>query len=384
MQPVYLDNACTSFPKAPPVAEAMTNYLLSLGVNISRSSYSRAFAVSDLVYETRELIAGLFNAPDPRNVIFTKNITESLNVILQGLLKNGDHVIVSAMEHNAVMRPLTQLTRNGVNFSRARCFPDGSLDFEALSACRQKNTRAVIMTHASNVCGTLLPLQQIGEFCRQNGLIFIVDSAQTAGSFPLDMKAMHIDALTFTGHKGLLGPQGIGGFVLTNELVAQTEPLITGGTGSLSHTEETPSFLPDKFEAGTLNLPGIAGLNAALKWLSATGIDAIREHELTLCQEFLAQLKQLENDGRLKIIGTTDTRDRAPVVSIQCLTEDNAVIAQKLDEEYGIMTRVGLHCAPSAHKTLNTYPTGTIRFSFGWHNTGEDIQLAIKALNEIL
>lgn len=384
MNPIYFDNACTSFPKAPPVAAAVADYLTNIGVNINRSSYAQSITAADLIFETRELITSFFNAPDPRNVIFTKNITESLNTILQGLLKNGDHVIVSSIEHNAVMRPLNSLSTNGISFSRAICSSDGTLDIESLIACKQKNTRAVIMTHASNVCGTLLPLQQIGEFCFQNGLIFIVDTAQTAGVFPIDMEKLHIDALAFTGHKGLLGPQGIGGFIITDKLAAQITPLITGGTGSLSHTEEIPSFLPDKFEAGTLNLPGIAGLNTSLKWLNNKGIDSIRNHELNLCHEFITQLLPFEKTGQLKIIGKHDTADRAPVVSIQCLTDDNAIIAQRLDEKYHIMTRTGLHCAPSAHKTLLTYPTGTIRFSFGYNNTSEEISCAINALKELL
>ena len=245
------------------------------------------------------------------------------------------------------------------------------------------NTKAVAMMHASNVCGTVLPIGEVGEFCRKHGLKFIVDSAQTAGVLDIDMEKMHIDALAFTGHKGLLGPQGIGGFILKEEMIALVDPLLSGGTGSISHTEEIPDFMPDRFEPGTMNLPGIMGLHAGLRWLRETGIGTIRTHELSLTQYFLEGLEPLEKQGLLKIIGKRDCRDRTGVVSIQTLTKELSQAAFELDTEYGIMTRVGLHCAPSAHRSLGTFPTGTIRFSFGWWNTREEADKAIDALKEI-
>ena len=384
MRQIYLDNGSTTFPKPPAVAEAVYRYLTESGSNIGRGNYSRAYAVEDQIFETRELLCTLFHGPDCRNVIFTKNVTESLNVILKGLLRPGEHVLTSSMEHNAVMRPLTQLTKRGVTFSRVPCAADGRLRLEAMEGLVRENTRAVVMTHASNVCGTVLPIAAVGDFCQRHGLLFIVDSAQSAGVLPIDMEAMHIDALAFTGHKGLLGPQGTGGFVLGERIVPHLEPLLSGGTGSLSHTEEVPDFLPDRFEAGTMNLPGLLGLRAALLWLEETGREHILRHELDLTERFLQGLAPLEAAGRLRVLGPRGREGRTGVVSLQTLTQDPAQAAFRLDQEFGIQTRVGLHCAPAAHRTLGTFPTGTIRFSPGWWNTEEDVAAALAALEEIL
>ena len=399
---IYLDNAATSFPKPEEVPKAVYDYMTKLGTNVNRGGYATAYDTESVVFECRELIGALFHAPDYKNVVFTRNITESLNVVLKGLLHSGDHVIVSSMEHNAVMRPIRQLEKKGVSFTRAQCESDGSLKPEKLFACLRPDTKAVVMTHASNVFGTMLPIQEVGAFCKENGLVFILDSAQTAGVFPIDMEKMHIDILCFTGHKGLLGPQGIGGFILRDELVLKIEPLISGGTGSLSNVETVPEFMPDRFEAGTPNLPGIFGLHAALNWLRKLGekslsaelfttehcfsaaLEKISEHELQLTEEFLTLLEPLEKEAKLKIIGKKDTEMRTGVVSIQTLTRELSDTAFQLDTRYGIMTRVGLHCAPSAHKTMGTFPTGTIRFSFGFANTDKEVNLAIDALKELL
>ena len=399
---IYLDNAATSFPKPEEVPKAVYDYMTKLGTNVNRGGYAAAYDTETVVLECRELIGALFHAPDYKNVVFTRNITESLNVVLKGLLHSGDHVIVSSMEHNAVMRPIRQLEKKGVSFTRAQCESDGSLKLDTLYRCLRPDTKAVVMTHASNVFGTMLPIQEVGAFCKENGLVFILDSAQTAGVFPIDMEKMHIDILCFTGHKGLLGPQGIGGFILRDELVLKIEPLISGGTGSLSNVETVPEFMPDRFEAGTPNLPGIFGLHAALNWLRKLGekslsaelfttehcfsaaLEKISEHELHLTEEFLTLLEPLEKEGKLKIIGKKDTEMRTGVVSIQTLTRELSDTAFQLDTRYGIMTRVGLHCAPSAHKTMGTYPTGTIRFSFGFANTDKEVKLAIDALKELL
>lgn len=383
MEKIYLDNASTTFPKPENVARAVYEYMTGSGVNINRGCYDEAYAVEELVMETRELLCDLFDGADCRNVIFTKNVTESLNVILKGFLKSGDHVLVSSMEHNAVMRPLVQLGADQITFTRIPCDTQGNLLTETMESLLLPNTRAVVMMHASNVCGTVMPIQEVGEFCQEHNLKFIVDCAQTAGVFPVSIKSMYIDALAFTGHKGLLGPQGIGGFILTDEMVKLTEPLISGGTGSISHTEEIPEFMPDRFEPGTMNLPGIIGLRAGLLWLKEIGINKIRKHELELTALFLEKLKKLEEDGKIRILGRRDCEMRTGVVSIQTLEKELSEAAYELDADYGIMTRVGLHCAPSAHKTLETYPTGTIRFSFGWNNTEEHVDKAIKALEEI-
>lgn len=384
MSKIYFDNGSTSFPKPKAVSDAIYHYMTTLGSNVNRGGYEQAYEVEELLYDTRQLLCELLNASDCKNVVFTKNVTESLNVLLKGFLKAGDHVLVSSLEHNAVMRPLVQLEESGITFSRIPCNADGTLCMEQMEALLCASTKAIITTHASNVCGTLLPIKKVGTFCKAHGLYFFVDSAQTAGVCPIDMAEMNIDALAFTGHKGLLGPQGIGGFLLKEHMIAQIEPLLSGGTGSLSHTEQIPTFMPDRFEAGTMNLPGIIGLREGLLWLKETGIENVLAHELRLTGQFLSGLAPMEQDGKLRTIGLNATAGRTGVVSIQTLAQDLAQVAYRLDNEYGIMTRVGLHCAPSAHKAFDTYPTGTIRFSFGWWNTEVEVATAINALKEIV
>lgn len=380
MEQIYLDNASTSFPKAEGVAEAMYHYVKDCGCNVSRGSYEGAYATEELLLRTRQQLNRLFHGPGSRCVVFTKNITESLNVLLKGLLRPGDHVLCSAMEHNAVMRPLVQLQRQGIAFDRIPCREDGSLVIEAMEGLLWENTRAVVLLHGSNVCGTLLPAAEVGAFCRRHGLLFILDTAQTAGAFPIDMTALGVDALAFTGHKGLLGPQGTGGFLLSQALASQIEPLLSGGTGSVSHLEEVPAGLPDRFEAGTLNLPGLVGLHAALEWLEKTGIEHIRRHELALTERFLRGASGISG---LRLVGRQDTSGRAAVVSVVPERTDPAFVADALSREFGIMTRVGLHCAPNAHKTLGTFPTGTIRFSFGPYTQPGQIDLALDALERL-
>ena len=380
MERIYFDNASTSFPKAEGVAEAVYHYLKDCGCNINRGGYDEAYQAEETVLRTRQQLTELFHGPDCRNVVFTRNITESLNVLLKGFLKAGDHVLVSAMEHNAVMRPLSQLTEQGVSFDRIPCMADGTLDVSAMDRLLRENTRAVVMLHASNVCGTLMPVGTVGAFCHAHGLRFILDTAQTAGVFPIDMEAMHIDALAFTGHKGLLGPQGIGGFILQPDMVPLVQPLIAGGTGSISHEEQMPSFMPDRFEAGTMNLPGIMGLHAALCWLERETIAAVRSHELELTERFLSGALDIPC---LRVVGRQDIAGRAGVVSVVPENADPALAADALGREYGIMVRVGLHCAPNAHKTLGTFPTGTIRFSFGRWNTPQQVDTALSALREL-
>ncbi|HAS74135.1 MAG TPA: cysteine desulfurase [Clostridiales bacterium UBA8960] len=381
MKRTYLDNAATSFPKPKGVSEAMCHYIEHIGANVGRGNYRSAYSADEVVYETREMIKTLFNAEDSKNVIFTPNVTYSVNNILKGFLKPGDHVLVSSMEHNAIMRPLVQLTHQGVTFDRIPCTREGKLVVETMLSLVKPNTKAVILMHASNVSGTIMPLEEVGHFCQRHRLKFIVDAAQTAGVLPIDMKSMHIDALAFTGHKSLLGPQGIGGFVVTDEMALMIEPLISGGTGSLSHSEEIPMVMPDRFEAGTLNLPGIFGLQASLKFLMETGLEKIHQKEQALTNRFILGIKTLPE---IEIIGPKDMSHRMAVVSIQIKTKDIALVAHELDKQYGIMTRVGLHCSPSAHKTLGTYPVGTLRFSFGFFNTEKDVDYALEALKNIL
>ncbi len=383
-QRTYLDNASTSFPKPPCVPDAVYAYMTRMGTNAGRGEYAGAFETDDLVLGAREKLCDLLGGEDPSCVVFTRNVTEALNLVLKGSLRAGDHVIASSMEHNAVMRPLTQLAARGVEFSRVPCAPDGTLNPADVAPLMRPNTRMVVMTHASNVCGTALPLAEVGRVCREHGACFVVDAAQTAGVLPVDARSLCADAVCFTGHKGLLGPQGIGGAVLTREFARTIEPLVAGGTGSASSSEEMPGFLPDALEAGTLNLPGIAGLSAALDWVSGRGTQTICAHEQALAAAFIDGLGDLETSGAVRVVGLRGAEGRTGVVSIQTPGHELAEVAHTLDADHGIQTRVGLHCAPSAHKTLGTFPTGTIRFSFGWANTNADVVRAVNALERIL
>ena len=393
MNKIYLDQASTSFPKAPSVAQTVYDYLSGSAVNVNRGGYRAAYSVEEQIFETREQLRKLFHfsSGKGKNVIFTENITTSLNILLKGLLKPGDHVLVTAMEHNAVMRPLVQLQKQGVDFDRIPCASDGTLLLNKASSLLRPSTRLLVCLHASNVCGTMMPAQEIGNFCKEHGLLFILDTAQTAGTVDIDMEKFHIDALAFTGHKGLRGPQGTGGFLVTQEMAELMEPLISGGTGSVSHTEEIPDFLPDRFESGTPNLPGIYGLHQALLFLKngeenfETHMAQLYQREMKLTGYFLEKLLELDDTGKhIRIVGKNDLQDRTAVVSLQTPEQDLAQVAWRLDSEYSVMTRVGLHCAPNAHKTLDTYPAGTIRFSFGPENTEEELDTAIDGLKKIL
>ncbi|WP_409069031.1 aminotransferase class V-fold PLP-dependent enzyme [Clostridium sp. FAM 1755] len=381
MKNVYLDNAATSFPKPPDVGESMLNYTKNIGCNINRGVYTSSLTAENMVFETRELICSLFNFSKPENVVFTKNITESLNLLIKGLLQKGEHVIVSSMEHNAVMRPLTSLTKNGIEISKVSCDIFGQLNINDVVKEIKSNTRAIIMTNASNVCGTILPLEEVGKLCRENNLIFIIDAAQTAGFLDIDFEKIGADALAFTGHKGLLGPQGIGGFLIKDSLIPKVHPFIEGGTGSLSEYEIQPSYMPDKYESGTINIPGIYGLNASLKYIRKTSLISIRKKELFLTKLFIENALNLDDT---RLVGLNTINNRTSVVSLDFNKIDNAIVSLDLSNEYNIMTRCGLHCAPSAHKTLNTFPQGTVRFSFGHFNTKEDITYTIDALNKII
>ncbi|QOR35205.1 aminotransferase class V-fold PLP-dependent enzyme [Clostridium sp. 'deep sea'] len=381
MRSLYLDNGATSFPKAPGVAESMSNYLLNVGCNINRGAYSASYEAQNLVFETRELICDLFNFNKPENVVFTKNVTESMNVLIKGLLKEEDHVLVSSMEHNAVMRPLKSLHSRNVDFTRIACNELGELNCDDIVNNIKPNTKAIIMTHASNVCGTIFNLKKVGSICKQKGLFFIIDSAQTAGFLDIDYQLLNADAIAFTGHKSLLGPQGTGGFIVNDKMVKAMSTLIEGGTGSLSELEVQPEYMPDKFEAGTLNIVGIYGLNVALKYLAKVGLKTIREKELYLTDLFL---KGLSNMPNVKTVGKKSIVGRTAIVSVDFYKNDNGIITHQLNKEYGIMTRSGLHCAPSAHKTLGTFPNGTVRFGFSHFNTKTDIEYALDSISKIL
>jgi cysteine desulfurase family protein len=381
MEKVYLDNAATSYPKAPGVGQAVKNFIDNNGSSIKRGVYKSALSVEETVYETREQLCRLFNLPKTDNIVFSMNITQSLNYLILGLLQPGDHSIVSSMEHNAVMRPLSLLKRSKVSFDRVACDEMGRLNPKDILKHIKPTTKAVIMTHSSNVCGTVLPIEEVGRICKEKGMLLIVDAAQSAGVLNIDSKALNADAIAFTGHKGLLGPQGIGGFAVSDELAAALRPLICGGTGSDSDIEEQPEYMPDKFEAGTPNIPGIIGLNHALKYLEQTGIDNIRNTEMALTKLFLEDISNIKG---IRIAGKKDVIDRTAVVSLDFETMDNGEISYLLDRDFGIMTRCGLHCAPSAHKTLQTFPQGTVRFSFSHCNTYAEIKYTIDAIYKVL
>jgi cysteine desulfurase family protein len=380
MNYVYLDNGATSFPKAPGVAQSISDYILNVGTNVNRGAYSASYQAENTLYETRELVCQLFNFNKPENVIFTKNITESLNILIKGLLRNGDHLVVSSMEHNAVMRPLNALG-DKIEYTKAKCNNLGELDIKDFEKSFKPNTRAVVMTHASNVCGTILNLEKVGKICKDKGIFFIIDSAQSAGFLDIDFNKLNADAVGFTGHKSLLGPQGIGGFVISNSLVDEMDTFIEGGTGSLSDTEVQPDYMPDKFESGTLNIPGIYGLNASLKYLLKEGLNNVRDKELELLDKFIQGIYNIEN---IEIIGKKTLEKRTGILSLDFTNKDNGIISHQLSRDFGIMTRCGMHCAPSAHKTLGTFPRGTVRFGLSHFNTLEEIEYTLDSIYKIL
>ncbi len=377
---IYFDNGSTSWPKAPGVAEAMSELLTKGAFNINRGNYEGAYEVEGLVLETREKLAKMFHCEESKRVLFSPGITHSLNYFIKGFLKAGDHVIVSGIEHNAVMRPLRQMEACGVTYDIAATAEDGSVTAEAVESLVKPKTKAVIISHASNVCGTVLPIEAIGQVCKKHDLFFVVDSAQSAGTIQIDMEKCGIDFLAFTGHKGLLGPQGIGGFLISEKLDEQMVPYIAGGTGSQSDSLDMPMNLPDKYESGTMNLPGIIGLHAALSYIEETGIEYIHDKKMELTAYFLEKLREFPN---IRVVGKQDVQDRVAVVSLDFQGEDNAIIAFELEQNYGIMTRVGLHCAPIAHQSLHTYPQGTVRFAFSASNTKEEIDRCIDGFREL-
>lgn len=378
---IYFDNGSTSWPKAPGVVEAMTELLTKGAFNINRGNYEGAYEVEGIVLDTREKLARLFHAPSSRCVVFTPGITYSINFFLKGLLKPGDHVIVSGMEHNAVMRPLRQLESIGVAYDVAQADTEGMVSPDKVELLIKPETKAVMVTHASNVCGTVVPIKEIGEICKRNHLFFAVDSAQSAGTLEVNMQECSIDFLAFTGHKGLLGSQGIGGFLISEELEQVLTPVIAGGTGSQSDSFDLPANLPDKYESGTMNLPGIIGLHAALSYIEEVTVEEIHRKKMELTAYFLEKVRELEG---VRIAGRQHTEGRVAVVSLDFEHVDNAVLAFELEANYGIMTRVGLHCAPLAHKSLHTYPEGTVRFAFSASNTKEEIDICVAGIKELL
>lgn len=378
---IYFDNAATSWPKPETVLEAMQNFALNVGANAGRSGHRMATEAEQIRFETREALATLFHVKDPLRIIFTLNATEALNLVFQGLLKSGDHVVTTSMEHNSVMRPLNALTEKDIIVSVVDCAADGTILVEKIEAAMQSKTRLVAINHASNVCGTILPLQEIGKIVKKSNALFLVDAAQTAGSIPIHIKENSIDLLAFTGHKSLLGPSGTGGLVIGENVdIDELKPLTRGGTGSLSELHKQPDTLPDKYESGTCNMFGIAGLGASVKWILEKGLDDIRLYERKLTQKLINGLSSIP---KITVYGTKDASQQTSTVSFNIDRKSPSEVGLLLDEEYEIMCRVGLHCAPSAHRTLGTFPEGTVRFAMGVFNTEKEIEIAIEAVEKI-
>ena len=376
MNTIYLDNAATSFPKPEGVSDAMKTYMDRVGATINRSVYGSAQDAGLVTLQLRERLKKLFHFPEPvTHVILTPGATWGLNMAIKGFLKPGDHCIVSSMEHNAVMRPLLQLS--GVEYDRIPCNREGLLDPDDIEALIKPNTRLLVMAHGSNVCGSVQDAKAVGEICARHGIAFVLDAAQTAGHYPVDFEDFRLSALCVPGHKGLLGPSGIGALLMTDAFAKQLDPIVAGGTGSASDSEYLPDYLPDRFESGTPNLPGIYGWEAALRFVESVGVAALRSHEMALCKRFLDGLETVEG---AVLCGTKDLTRRVGVVSVDFTGQDNGDAAFRLETEFGILTRCGLHCAPSAHKTLDTFPRGTVRFSLGFASTEADVDAALAAI----
>lgn len=380
MPAIYLDQAATSFPKPPCVAAAMAEYITHVGANVNRGVYGAAQQAELVTLRLRRRLCELFAFADPTHAVLTPGNTWGLNLVLGGTLHPGDHCIVSGMEHNAVMRPLQRLAKQGVTFDRIPCDGEGFLDLAALETLFRPHTKLVVLAHASNVSGTLQDAAAVGRICAAHGVPFCLDAAQTAGHLPLSFQELGLAALSVPAHKGLMGPQGLGALLLAPDFARALDPYVTGGTGSASDSEDQPAYMPDKFEPGTQNLPGIYGWEAALEYLQNLGVEAVRAHDVALSRRFLDGMASIPG---VALKGPTDPQRRVGVFSLDFPGRDNAEMAYRLETEYGILTRCGLHCAPAAHKTLGTFPRGTVRFSTGWFTTEADIDAALAAIRAL-
>lgn len=376
---VYFDNAATSFPKPREVIDAVTATLRDKGGNPGRGGHQLALAANRIVCDAREAVAEFFGIKDSSRVIFTSSATESLNLAIKGLLRPGDHVVTTSMEHNAVVRPLKAMEERGVSVTCVQAAPDGGVDPARIEAAMRPNTKLVVTTHASNVTGTLLPIADIAAIARRHGARHLVDAAQTAGIVPIDVEGMGIDLLACPGHKGLLGPQGTGVLCIAEGI--SLEPLKHGGTGGYSEMEVQPDVLPERYESGTLNTPGIAGLGAGVRYLLGVGVDRVRGHEQALVGRLLDGLRRIP---AVRVYGPHDPERSAGVVSINITGMDPAEVGALLDEEHGILVRTGLHCAPLAHRTIGTFPTGTVRLAPGYFNTAAEVDQVVESLGAIV
>jgi cysteine desulfurase family protein len=372
----YFDNAATSYPKPEEVYRVLIDTMKNKGGNPGRGSHTMALDAAREVYSTREKLAKLFNIEDPLRIAFTQNATMSLNFAIKGTLNSGGHVITTSLEHNSVLRPIFSMEdENNVEVTVIEADSHGEIEIRSIEAAIKENTRAIIMTHASNLTGTINPIEEIGKITKKNNLLFVVDASQSAGVQDIDVEKMDIDILCFTGHKSLFGPMGTGGIYLKNGV--DIRPIMEGGSGSQSKLRRQPRNMPDILECGTLNAPAIAALGAGVDFIMDVGIENIRNHEEEITAAFIDGLNSIEG---VKIYGP---RNGAPIVTINMEGIDSSDLSSILDEEYGISTRPGMHCAPLAHKSIGTYETGAVRFSFGYFNTMKEISYALNALKDI-
>lgn len=374
---IYFDNAATTLKKPKQVVDAVAEAMYTMG-NAGRGVHDATLGASRVIFDTRKRLADFFHAESPKEIVFTANSTESLNIAIKGILQSGDHVITTELEHNSVLRPLYEMQDKGVELTIIQSDKKGRIDIRDFERNLQKNTKMIVCTHGSNLTGNLTDVAGIGEIARRYRVLFCVDASQTAGVFPIDVQAMHIDILCFTGHKSLLGPQGTGGMYVREDV--EILPLITGGSGVLTYSRKHPSQMPTALEAGTLNGHGLAGLNAAVAYLQETGIDVIREKEQALMRRFYNGVREIPG---VKIYGDFDVKERCPIVALNLRDYDSSEVSDELFMNYGIATRPGAHCAPLMHKALGTVEQGAVRFSFSHYNTVEEVDTAIAAVREL-
>ncbi len=374
---IYMDNAATTIQKPDEVKAAVMAAFDTLG-NAGRGASAPSLDASRVIYGAREKLARLFHAGDARRIVFTANSTESLNIAIKGLFSKGDHVITTVLEHNSVLRPLYERRQQGVELTILGCDEKGRISYREMEAAVRDNTKAVVCTHASNLTGNMIDLMQVGKIAKKHGLLFVADASQTAGVYPIDVEMMKIDVLCFTGHKGLLGPQGTGGMYVRKGV--HVRPLLSGGSGIDTYNERHPSEMPTALEAGTLNGHGIAGLGAAVSWIEGTGMDRIRQKELSLMRRFYEGVSQIPG---VRVYGDFTTEERAPVVALNIRDYDSSEVSDELSAVYGIITRPGAHCAPLMHKAFGTTAQGAVRFSFSHYNTEAEVDLAVNAVREL-
>ncbi|MDM7999716.1 MAG: aminotransferase class V-fold PLP-dependent enzyme [Dehalococcoidia bacterium] len=377
---IYFDNAATSWPKPEAVYLAMDSLMRNTGASPGRSGHLMSLTAARIIHETREALCELFNISDPSHVVFTSNATEALNLAIKGLLRPGDHAVTSSMEHNSVMRPLRALEKNGVDITVVKCASDGSLDPHDIEKAIRSNTKLIVLTHASNVVGTMLPVSEVGRIARGCSIPLVIDAAQSAGCYPIDVETMNIDLLAFSGHKSLFGPQGTGGLYIRQGIESRLEPLKYGGTGSYSEHEDQPNFLPDKYESGTPNTVGLAGLGAGVRFVMQEGLTNIKKKEQRLTKLLLDGLASIPG---VTCYGNGDPARRVAIVSFNISGMLPSEVALQLEEDFRIMCRPGLQCSPAAHKTLGTFPQGTVRLSPGHFNSSHDVERTLEAVKQI-